>query len=1230
MNKKILLLMCLLLLPTGVYAADMTYEEAKTAVKEVMQAWYTRGSLRQYNSAKNTYSVLRHPEDDTTQERGYSVCSGFTNDVWMETFGMQSKGSQLKPGSDKGTPSGSNDYNNHAENYLNEKGCKSSETKTGCNGEFLIFYASMDENGKVKQSYYYKNKTAFKDFIKLLQPGDALAYDGHALMVYDIKKDANGNPVDALIINSTGGDKIQTKINKGSQSTNTLFFTRYQKDKNKLLDLPSSSSISQTTTEGTLKYIWLSSNTHFVKDNKIVCNFKGKRCSITRAYYKSGTKAAFNYKITWPNQINTSLLRTKLPGIFIHKTTSKLDNSSVVRGNEITYTIRIINNSNLKSNGSEKATYPTFYLEENIPAYTTYKEKTYDEGIAGTYNSSKNSVKWTIKSLKPGEEKILKFTVKVNSDYSLIGKTYEQTGKVYIDSSAAIQTGTIKHEIIRTVTTPEEDYKNCYAKQKKAGKTSLELLNETYKCVYGNDWTYDLTSLTESKLNKIIADTKNGTRNTLDLNTNGSNKTYTNMILDGYWGGLYTTSTNVVLPKWQDGTTGTGYIGGSKRAKTIMENHFKTGDVLIYTYKKEPTHDKITYTFTDELGIYAYIYIDNKFQGINYSGKSNQRNEFTQDYYGTNASTIKNRLYSKDGSSSASVLEFVNNQTLFGKDRYLILRPEKAIKLVDSIKVAVKPTKLEYVKGEKLDLSGGKITITNNDGTTSTKNLTDDTIKVTGYDKSKLGEQTVTITYGKKTTSLKVTVIKKEIESIAIKTKPKKITYFVGESLDLTNGVITVHYNDNSTKDISMKNTSVTATGFNANASGEQTITVNYSNKTATFKVQVNEIAISTLTIKTMPSKVVYQTGENLNLQDGVLLKKYNNGTYKEVSMTDPSVTISGYNKNEAGTQTIQLETEGKRVSLEIVVNEKEPSTERVLNSISISKTPNKTDYLVGEPLDLTNGKIKLKYYETEGINIITTYDIINMTHSGVTITGFSSEEEGEKTLTVTYEGKTTTFNINVHKKQKTIKSIKMKKKPKKTEYIQDLEELNLEGGQIVVTNTDDTEEIIDLNDEEIEILDFDNSKLGVQEIVVLYKGYETTFEVTVVEETPDETIEIIKITHNPTKLQYVINKDTFDPSGIVLTIEYKDGTKEEIKLIDHPDEYRVEGFDNSKVGTQKISIIYKGHVISYNIEIINPEEEEYVPIPDTLATSSIIIKIIAIIMIGCGGTIIYKKVKKA
>ena len=81
----------------------------------------------------------------------------------------------------------------------------------------------------------------------------------------------------------------------------------------------------------------------------------------------------------------------------------------------------------------------------------------------------------------------------------------------------------------------------------------------------------------------------------------------------------------------------------------------------------------------------------------------------------------------------------------------------------------------------------------------------------------------------------------KDVASIAVKDKPTKTTYYVGNSLDLTGGVITVTYTDNTSEEISMTASGVTTTGFDNTTAGEQTITVTYKDKTTTFNVTVNE-----------------------------------------------------------------------------------------------------------------------------------------------------------------------------------------------------------------------------------------------------------------------------------------------------------------------------------------------------------------------------------------------------
>lgn len=122
----------ILFIPIFANAETMTYDDAQEAVRQSIQTWYMRGSNRQYNSSKNTYSELRHPEEFTSQDTRYSVCSGFTNDAWMEAFGY-------KTGSDGiggRTPAGSTNYCVEASNTLMKKNVQLQLLKTAVKENF--------------------------------------------------------------------------------------------------------------------------------------------------------------------------------------------------------------------------------------------------------------------------------------------------------------------------------------------------------------------------------------------------------------------------------------------------------------------------------------------------------------------------------------------------------------------------------------------------------------------------------------------------------------------------------------------------------------------------------------------------------------------------------------------------------------------------------------------------------------------------------------------------------------------------------------------------------------------------------------------------------------------------------------------------------------------------------------------------------------------------------------
>ena len=66
--------------------------------------------------------------------------------------------------------------------------------------------------------------------------------------------------------------------------------------------------------------------------------------------------------------------------------------------------------------------------------------------------------------------------------------------------------------------------------------------------------------------------------------------------------------------------------------------------------------------------------------------------------------------------------------------------------------------KLTYVEGQDLDLSAGKLTV-DYGGKTETIPLDSDKVSVSGYDKTKAGKQTITVSYEGQTTEFEITIV---------------------------------------------------------------------------------------------------------------------------------------------------------------------------------------------------------------------------------------------------------------------------------------------------------------------------------------------------------------------------------------------------------------------------------------------------------------------------------------
>ena len=295
------------------------------------------------------------------------------------------------------------------------------------------------------------------------------------------------------------------------------------------------------------------------------------------------------------------------------------------------------------------------------------------------------------------------------------------------------------------------------------------------------------------------------------------------------------------------------------------------------------------------------------------------------------------------------------------------------------------PTKTSYALGEELNLDGMVAKLNYSDKSVGTTAYT-----VSGYDKTKVGKQTVTVSYGDYSANFDVTV--NGISSIEV-TPPTKTTYLEGQDLNTDGMVVTAVTSDNQRITVPA---GYSVRGFNKTKLGKQTITVIYQGLSTEFEVNVNSVKSIELT---KPTKLEYKYGESLDTS-GMSVKAIYDDNQSEVIKSDYSVT--GYDKTKSGTQTITVTYRNQTATFDVTV------AEPVITKFEITTPPTTTEYYVGQDLK-TDGMVVTVTFEDESTKTTTAY----------TLSGYDKNTVGAQTVTVSYKGFSATFDVTVKEAEK-------------------------------------------------------------------------------------------------------------------------------------------------------------------------------------------------------------------
>lgn len=254
----------------------------------------------------------------------------------------------------------------------------------------------------------------------------------------------------------------------------------------------------------------------------------------------------------------------------------------------------------------------------------------------------------------------------------------------------------------------------------------------------------------------------------------------------------------------------------------------------------------------------------------------------------------------------------------------------------------------------------------------------------------------------------------------------------------------------------------------------------------------------------------------------------------------------------------------------------------RVLSELQVNTEDMKTEYLVGEALDLTGLEVTA-IYDDGSQEILVNGDYI--------VTGFDSSVVGTNAISIHYNGVLTIVDLDIV--PLTVTNLEIRYFPAKTNYYL-LDTFNSRG-LVVVAEYNNGYSYKELNTDQytiyvegVSIADasyvFDsagNKTVTIRSNETIEQSIDFTVNVR------SANIESLEIRKMPEMVQYFLG-DTLDLDGMVVYAKYSDGS--EVRLLNQ--DYEVSLFDSSSEGDKEVIISHKGETVILTVNVKERESE--------------------------------------
>ena len=639
-------------------------DDVYNALVETAEAYYLKGDNILYDQYK--WNAFTSPEEATNQHTIYSACAPFINQVYRQVFGNNTPLPYKSSGTDEAFET------DKIAEYINNFNDPS--------GEYILKSTKDLEKNPVKIEDIVSN---INELTEILRPGDAFLVrfssgGGHIMMVEEVTSD------EVYMIESTNrGGSLNYQMNGLTADYKGATIQKFK--------------LSDRLNDYAEKDFSLVAFIRFINEK---C--ENDKCVIEYKDY-NGTTNQLDKKIT-----KSAKFRLDFEGLDIDKTASLPTNSYVDNNGNITYTIKLTNNSisNYDKNitiieniDTTKAKIYAVYDAEGNIYYRNEQGNMYSPSGAEFVNSgitiSDNKITWEIANIDTKTTKTIKYIVKANGQY---GEKIISTGTVGDIESTQIINIIGKKMTIDKVTDLLGKYDNVKNANTEETTNGIDFIINLYRKIgieigylnYCNNDENCVFDATNEYLNPIYNEYYNNITTAINENINAGTKA---LIYNDYYGRRlsdaeteqatnyeycgyksskkegYNVSLGECINSYRawNRYQKLDYAGGYVRPRDIKVDNLLTGDIIIRSYGPNDPSKEMAYLFLRRSN-------GNQLVGINTSSQLIERTDAGTKVYGW-----------EDG--KYNVIAEYENATLskFLTDivgyNYIVLRP--ALSLID-------------------------------------------------------------------------------------------------------------------------------------------------------------------------------------------------------------------------------------------------------------------------------------------------------------------------------------------------------------------------------------------------------------------------------------------------------------------------------------------------------------------------------------------------------------------